>query len=62
MKPYRVFSDITHADFKRVLAWVKRYKKFGVYCEADQYLDLWQVRVYCPPIHTDMLGNSAIKP
>ena len=65
MKPYRVFDDLRQKEFKDVLKWEKKHRKFGVYLEVEERPAFresrWLVRVFCPPIYTDILGNSAIK-
>jgi len=48
---------------KRLLKWVKNYKKFGAYAEVKEVeKDRYEVDIYCPKIYVDKLGNMAIKP
>jgi hypothetical protein len=63
MKPYRVFDRIKAQELKTVLRWIKKYSKFGAYGDVEELNRFeWKVTLYCPPLYTDILGNSAIKP
>jgi hypothetical protein len=63
MKPYRVFSNVSLKELTQTSRWVKRHLKYGAYAEADELeKGKWDVRVYCPPLHVDVMGNCAIAP
>jgi len=58
-----VSKTVSMVIVKKLLQWVKKYKRFGAYAEVreaknDQYV----VDIYCPKIYVDKLGNMAIKP
>jgi len=56
-------SYVTMTIVKRLLKWVKKYKKFGAYAEVKEVeKDRYEVDIYCPKIYVDKLGNMVIKP
>jgi hypothetical protein len=52
------------------MKFAKKMRKFGAYIEAEEIVqvirtelngELWNVKLFCPKLHTDILGNTAIK-
>jgi hypothetical protein len=48
---------------KKLLQWVKKYKRFGAFAEVREVKrEQYEVDIYCPKVYVDKLGNMAIKP
>lgn len=64
MKPLYPFYyqlGITMTRLKQLQRYIKKYSKFGAYIVAIEHdKNLFDVELFCPVIHTDILGNRAI--
>ena len=66
MKQITRFYYEPNADDKRMLKiirYVKKMSRYGVFMEVEENFDRTNVvKLYAPKLHTDMLGNTAIRP
>lgn len=61
MNPFYTDTNCTASRMKRYARFVRKMRKFGAYMEATEYEKSWIVTIHCPKVHTDRLGNMAIK-
>lgn len=61
MNKFHHEDNINLLRVKQLFTVVKKLKKFGAYIEVNEVSrDRYFVELFCPKIHTDILGNSAI--
>lgn len=62
MKPFLTENTKLFTRVMQLSKWAKKYEKYGAYIEVDANELDFTVRLYCPKLHTDYKGNTAIKP
>lgn len=62
MKPFLTTNTKLFTRVMQLAKWAKKYAKYGAYIEVDANEFDFTVRLFCPKLHTDPLGNTAQKP
>lgn len=71
--PFYVAKSVRFSRVKQLMRWTKMHKKFGAFIEVEEVatpdnhkarkndLEQYDVKIFCPKLHTDIMGNKAIK-